>query len=122
MGKLAVVQDKLDRLENKRKRVKEEQRDVIRNSLIRCMMCSRRSRLSSWVFIQDQWYVRPYSCTDGDYWSPSATEVCHIVCPKCSKENYLYNHSQRDRIVELIDSHQFAKTDLFKEVEERRRR
>ena len=122
MSNLVVVQNKLNRLENERKRAREEQRDIIRRSLIRCTVCRKQSRLFSWTFIQDKYYVEPYSCTGGDYWLNSETRGCHLVCPKCSGEIYLYNHPQRDRVVELVDSHHFSKKELFSKVMERAKR
>ena len=121
MGNLAIVQGKLERLENKRRKVREEQRTIIKRSLIKCTACGKQSRLFSWSFIQNQYYVEPYSCTGGDYWLNSETRCCHIVCPKCGEEIYLYNHPQRDKIVELVDSHHFSKSELFQKVKEKAR-
>ena len=122
MSNLAVVQGKLDRLEDERKKVREEWRDIIRRSFINCTKCGKQSGLFSWTFIQDQYYIEPYSCTSGDYWLNSKTECCHVVCPKCGEEIYLYNHPRRDKIVELVDSRHFGKSELFQKVEERARR
>jgi len=121
MSNLVVIQKKLDRLESKKITARREQRDIIKRSLIKCAKCNRKSQLSSWVFIQDMYYIQPFSCTGGDYWLNAKTRSCHIVCPKCSKETYLYRHSQKDKIVNLVDSYPFSKSELFQKVEQRRR-
>ena len=119
MSSLAVVQKKLDRLKNERDQARGEQLDIIKRSLIQCTKCRKKSRLSSWTFIQGRYYVEPYSCTGGAYWLNSETYLCHIVCPKCDEEIYLCNYPQRDSIVNFIDSHFFSKSELFQKVEKR---
>jgi ribosomal protein S27E len=95
----------------------DRKREVIRRFIVRCRECGQGSRLSAWSFIQKLWYKRPSGCTEGDYWLPHNTETCDIVCPKCQDRNYLYNHPQRDRIVEFVASG-VAKEELFATVTE----
>lgn len=118
MKTLAAVQKKLDELKKENRRVVEIKRDIIRHKFILCTGCRKKSLLFSWIFIQNTYYVAPDSCTGGDYWLHSETKCCHIICPKCDKKLYLYNHPQRDAIIGLIDSHEFFKKDLFREVRE----
>lgn len=116
MKSFATVQRKLKELENERKKVLAAKMDIIRRYYILCATCGVKSRLSRWVFIQDQYYVQPYSCNGGAYWKNYATQNCHILCPKCGTADYLFNHPQRDKIVNLTDSREFVKYDLFSEV------
>ena len=100
--------------------------DAIKNVFIRCEECGKKSKLRLWVFIQDHWYIEPRSCAEGDYWKAHPTETCHIRCPKCKGENYIYNHGQKCKIVHLIDSVAkdagVYKNHLFATVEERHKK
>lgn len=102
-------------------RLLAEKLAAIQRMFIRCSSCHKESRLSSWTFVQDYWYERPYSCTGGDTWHTSATNVCDIICPKCGFENYIYNHAQREKIVHLVDDSDFRwnKHKLFAGVKEK---
>lgn len=43
--------------------------------------CKKKFSTKRAVFIQKYWYIRPYSCTGGDYW---ALDERNIICPECS--------------------------------------
>ncbi len=118
MNKLKRVIRQLNELNDVRKKIVSEKLQIVRRALIRCAECDKKSRLCVWVFVQDWWYEEPYGCTGGAEWRTSQTESCHIVCPKCGKENYIYNHPERTRIVDLIDvsASDFLKKDIFKAV------
>ena len=103
----------------------EKQRILIRASTIQCTKCKRRSQLCLWVFIQDHWYTQPHSCTEGDYWTPSKPETCHMVCPRCEAENYIYNHPQKEkilRLIALVEENSLDMESVFKEITERHTR
>ncbi len=119
MTSLAATEKKMKVLQDEMKKVREEQRDIIRSYPVLCSKCKKMTKLSSWIFIQNRFYIEPHSCTAGDYWKDSETECCHIVCPECKEEAYLYRHSQRDQIVLLVDSYSFSKKELFDRVEKR---
>jgi len=121
VNSLAATEVELARLENERQKVLAKQLRIIRGSFIKCAKCGENSKLFSWTFIQDMFYVEPYSCTGGDYWLNSETRCCHIVCPKCEGEIYLYNDPQRDKIVNLIKANPFGKDKLFHEVKKRQK-
>ncbi|MBI2676650.1 MAG: hypothetical protein HYX21_01675 [Candidatus Yanofskybacteria bacterium] len=118
MAVITTLQRQLDKLDNDRVGVLKQKLQVIQRILVKYVKCHKKSRLGTWSFIQDRWYVEPYSCTGGDYWNYSKTETCDIVCPKCNSENYIYNHPQKDKIVELVDGHHFSTANIFKEVTE----
>lgn len=54
-----------------------------RNKMLVCG-CGRRHALKSCVLIRTHWYVRPFSCSGGDYWLPGEW---HIVCPHTGVRN-----------------------------------
>lgn len=98
-------------------KLNERKRQVIRRMFIRCRECRSASRLASWGFIQKLWYVRPTGCTEGDYWKHHETETCDLVCPKCRKRNYIYNHPQKERIL-AVTIKGIGKAELFATVTE----
>lgn len=58
------------------------EREAIRSRRTwKCPHCEKRTQLAKLTIIQDHYYVRPYSCSGGDYWT-SSKEV-FIPCPKC---------------------------------------
>ena len=125
MSSLAVTERKLTKLnaekiklENAISKIIKERFSAVRNSLICCTLCNKKSRLSAWTFIQRWWWLSATGCDDGAYWKRHKTETCYIVCPKCGGEIYLYHHPKRDRIVKLIDESHFP-VGLFHKVQER---
>lgn len=66
--------------------------------------CGQRSLFSKWKFIQEYYYVAPYSCTGGDYWLPGESK---LVCPKCGHVNRVDYHSKKDDLLK-IDTSEFA--------------
>lgn len=119
MATLTTLQRQLDKLDGDRSKVLKQKLGAIQRVLVKCVKCHKKSRLGTWFFVQGRWYAEPYSCIDGDHWNYSDTKVCHIVCPKCDGENYIYNHPQRYKIVELVDGHHFSTKEIFKEVTEK---
>ncbi len=87
--------------------------DAARRSFILCIHCNKKSVLSSWTFIQNHWYEKPHGCLGGDNWWSSKKECCHISCPKCEKQNYLYNHPQKEKIVKILNDFRFNEEELF---------
>jgi hypothetical protein len=122
MDAITPLQRQLNKLDGDRSKVLKQKLEAIQRVLIKCVKCHKKSRLGTWSFVQGRWYVEPYSCADGDYWNYNKTETCHILCPKCSSENYIYNHPQKDKIVELVDGNHFSTTEIFKEVTEKFKR
>ncbi len=123
MPPLTVIERDLAALQTNQAQLYQRQLAAIRRKFIRCSKCHKNSRLASWSFIQGMFYVEPFSCTGGDYWLNSQTSSCHITCPKCGYENYIYNHPDRDRIVELLDKklNPHSKADAFKNVTTRQK-
>ena len=114
MTTLTGLRREMDALNKKRDDLKNEELNAIGRKMIRCVGCGERSQLSAWIFIQDMWYVRPYSCTGGAYWRHHETRTCYMRCPKCGNEMYINNDPQRDKIVELVDSvPSFLKEEIF---------
>lgn len=113
------TQRELDKLNEKKKELLEKQRVAIQRTFIECESCKKKSRLGQWTFFQEHWYTAPFSCAGGDYWNTSDVKVCHIGCPKCGAENYIYNHFQKDKIINFIEKYPFCTEELFKEVQER---
>ena len=116
MSTLRTIEREIDILKAQRDRIKARQLQAVRGSFISCTRCQRRSRLSSWTFIQKMWYTPPEGCTGGDHWNRSETRLCYMICPKCRAEEYIYTHPQRKKIVRLADDHNFSKDQLFKEI------
>jgi len=96
--------------------IKSDKIAVIRKCVIGCPACHTASQLKKWGFIRNYWYTRPHGDSEGDTWSPSDTKVCHLICPHCGESIYIYNHNQRDRIVDIVDNQGVSKDEIFATV------
>jgi hypothetical protein len=112
----ARIERRIEKLEQEIIDLQNKKLEIIKAAYITCKKCNKKSRLGSWSFIQNMWYVPPYSCTGGDYWNNHETKTCHLVCPKCEAENYIYNHPQKELILELTDGNKFSKAEIFAKV------
>ena len=45
-----------------------------------CKRCKQRTKVSNTTVIKKHYYVQPYSCSGGDYWS---FDYYIVVCSKC---------------------------------------
>ncbi len=113
MTALATIDRELARLHTRKAELEGAALLLARRSTILCKGCRKRSRVSSWTFEQQRHYIPPHGCTGGDYWMPSETRVCHIICGKCGFRDYIYNHKEREKIVQLADNERFGRRALF---------
>lgn len=123
MRNLKVIDAELEQLKAKRtnefKILRDEQLTAIRRSLVQCVQCSKKSKLSQWTFIQNLWYSPAIRNEDGG-WQYHKTETCYITCPRCDGENYINNHPQKEKVIRLITSYSFRKDEIFQKVVERK--
>jgi hypothetical protein len=77
--RIAELERELDALRTKEGKKKSRR-------YVTCGGCDRRSQIGKIVYLQTHYYVRPYSCSGGDYWTPSNGE---FICPKCGVRNRL---------------------------------
>jgi len=94
----------------------EEKVAVIRKRVIGCPSCHAACQLKNWGFVQEYRYNRPHGCGEGGDHTAKDTNVCHLICPMCSEEIYIYNHNQRDQIVQMIDNEGVNKSEIFATV------
>ncbi len=85
---------------------------------IQCQFCNTGpSELSKWTFVQKRWYEQPHGCMGGDCWHDQRIDLCDIRCPYCKEGNYLYNHKQKNEILQILKGFsKFSSDTLFKEV------
>lgn len=111
----ATIEKSIVRLETQKNKLRQKQLELLKKQMLQCMHCRKRSQVGAWTFIQDQWYVEPFSCNEGDYYKDTKTECCHLFCPKCESANYIYNHPKKEMIVQLADNPP-GKYNIFKAV------
>lgn len=56
--------------------------------------CGRKFRIGVLQYIQNEWYVEPYSCTGGDYWN---TGSVYTICPNCGSKILITDQYLLDR-------------------------
>ncbi|MHB1118298.1 MAG: hypothetical protein ACYCZ7_02130 [Minisyncoccota bacterium] len=104
---------------NIRTAIHKQKVSLIKGRTIRCDYCEKGSRLETWGFVQDFKHTPPYGCSGGACWDKSETRVCYLLCPKCSAMNYIYNHAQREEIVDLVEKQGVKKEEVFSAVFEK---
>ncbi len=68
-----------------------EQEKIKGNKTLLCPHCKKRTQIKKLTVVDSHHYVRPYSCTGGDYWSFS--NEYYVICPKCDSANRTYTGS-----------------------------
>lgn len=51
-----------------------------------CAKCKRRTQIRHLKIEVVLFYVRPFSCTGGDYWTEGKQPDFYVKCPKCKAE------------------------------------
>lgn len=84
-----------------------------KNTIFTCGSCKKRVPFARCDFIQEHWYERPHSCNEGGSWNNSEVGFCHILCPLCLEENYIYTHTDREKILFLLAVHKLDPEAIF---------
>jgi hypothetical protein len=66
--------------------------------------CGASLYIRDLIYIQTHWYVRPYSCSEGDYWNAGEG---NFLCPQCGHRNRLYERKD----IEALKRHFYGVTD-----------
>ena len=67
----------------------------------RCLACERTTQVRFLTLIVENYYIEPYSCTGGAYWTEGENPTYRIKCPKCNQEIRLY-HSRYEHTKEWL--------------------
>jgi hypothetical protein len=69
----------------------QTERELVRaQKTITCPSCKKRTQLRKATVIREHHYIRPYSCSGGDYWTFSEY---NFYCNKCDSFNRAYTGS-----------------------------
>jgi len=68
-----------------------ERESVRSQKTITCPSCTKRTQLRNAVIIREHHYIRPYSCSGGDYWTFS--DEYKFYCKKCDSFHRVYTGS-----------------------------
>lgn len=59
----------------------KEREEIKSRKTFKCTECGKRTQLKKLTVVKAHYYIRPYSCTGGDYWAFS--NEYYVICPKC---------------------------------------
>lgn len=90
------------------RRLNDEKDEICRRKMWHCYACGRKTQVSKITIIQDHWYVRPSSCSEGDYWNTS--DEVFVPCPKCNTINRICDSFVQIRSVSPIKTVNESKT------------
>ena len=106
LSELEKAQRKVVRAREKLEAAEDAVNTILCRTQLACYWCKAIHEIFKLIYIQEYLYVRPYGCTEGDYWR--AGEGL-FDCPSCGKRNRLYD---RPEIMSLKR--------LFKEIQDQR--
>jgi hypothetical protein len=75
---VASIDAEIAALKNKRHSLRGKQ-------LWKCTLCQRGTQLRNLHLVIIKYYVRPYGCTGGDYWTAGERPEYMIECVKCGE-------------------------------------
>jgi len=59
----------------------DERESIKQNKTLVCTHCEKRTQIKKLTIVSAYHYIRPYSCSGGDYWTFS--NEYYVICPKC---------------------------------------
>lgn len=78
----------IQRSETRTRHLKSLRDANVKRTSILCKFCKNKSHIRSVIYIQTHWYVRPYGCTEGDYWKSGEG---NWDCLVCGRRNRLFD-------------------------------
>lgn len=104
--------DKIEEIDKEIEELREKKASLLSKTLVKCTSnnhgkgCDKRTQIGKLIYIQTYWYVRPYSCAEGDYWKEGEGQ---FDCIKCGHRNRLYKRPEIEKLKrnfkEIIKSH-----------------
>lgn len=79
-----------------------------------CPGCQQRTQVRLLDLVVRLYYVEPFSCTGGDYWTRGDKPTFYVTCPKCDKEMRLYHGVYKTIPYESLTPHGKAIHDAWK--------
>ena len=79
-----------DKIDKQIAALQERKRKMRNRRIWKCECCGKGTILRKLHLRIMQYYVRPYSCNGGDYWTTGDNPEYNIVCPKCRARIRVY--------------------------------
>lgn len=80
--------NKIENIDKEIAALRERKVQLLKNKTIKCPKCEKRTALKNATIISNYHYVKPYGCTEGDYWTFS--DNYHYYCNKCGNFTRTY--------------------------------
>jgi hypothetical protein len=84
---VAVTQQLIEDHITTARRLEDELKSLRSQQTLRCAKCDATDMIQDLVYVQVEYYKKPYSCTGGDYWYDS--DKSEYICPHCGTHNML---------------------------------
>ncbi len=82
----------VEKLEAQAKKLAEKLAEAKRNLQYECPDCKAKTSIKDLTLQKEIFYVEPYGCTAGDYWTEGSSPEFAIVCPCCSKRTTYHEY------------------------------
>jgi ribosomal protein L37AE/L43A len=67
------------------KALKQKRHSLRGKQIWKCPLCEKGTQIGRLDLVVIKFYVRPYSCTGGDYWTEGDKPEYKVHCPKCNR-------------------------------------
>lgn len=89
MTELEQVEKKIERTKVTLKNLLQKKDEILSHTKVQCGHCGSQHEIRDLEFIQTHYYVRPYSCSGGDYWNEDDEGISE--CLYCGGRMRFYN-------------------------------
>jgi hypothetical protein len=106
---LMQAEQNLMQAEQNKKQAREALNGVLAHTTVKCLGCCHKEgfskgcgaehKICNLTYIRTHHYVRPYGCTEGDYWVESEGA---FICPSCGHRNRTYERKEIQALQHLF--------------------
>jgi len=83
------IRQKIERDEKQLLKLQKRLQVLKGRQTIKCNACGHENELNSLTLEVEYYYVEPYGCSGGDYWTDGDAPAYNITCPIClTKKRY----------------------------------
>lgn len=68
--------------------------NLLSKTIVKCKNCGKGTQVNKLIFYQHYYYVEPYGCTGGAYWTSEDQKIT-LKCEKCKTSN-IYNRYNKE--------------------------
>jgi len=91
-----MIEEQLKQNEKEREILLARQKEIKGKTYMVCASCKKGTHINQLVLFVAEFYVEPFSCTGGDYWTEGSFPELATMCPHCHTCNRLLSAYKTD--------------------------